>query len=141
MQMPRFLFHVLVNSPDDSAFLWPILPGRKIFNNILNPNYYRKSSEVIFPTNHWAHITEGILLLGGEEVKATIPLVKGRRIFSFNLFLLSPGSIQNQPQANMSGQKSFTDDDVQKSCIFLYRLMIPTATVVKIISISSSFIY
>lgn len=133
VSVPRF-----ANSPDDSAFLWPILPGRKIFNNILNPNYYRKSSEVIFPTNHWAHITEGILLLGGEEVKATIPLVKGRRIFSFNLFLLSPGSIRIS-LGQYVWAKSFTDDDVQKKLHFSIPINDSTATVVKIISISSSF--
>ena len=81
VSIPRF-----VNSPDIASFLWPILPGKKIFTNVNNPNFYRKSSNVIFPYNHWAQLSEGIILQGGEEVKATIPLVKGRRVFTFKLF-------------------------------------------------------
>nr|BFD32983.1 hypothetical protein GTC16762_26010 [Pigmentibacter ruber] len=131
--IPRF-----VNSQDISSFLWPILPGRKIFSNSNNSNFYRKSSNIIFPYNHWAQLSEGIILQGGEEVKATIPLVKGRRAFAFNLFLLSPGSIRiNLGQYVWS--KSFTDDDVQKKLHFSIPINDSTATSIKVASISSSF--
>ncbi len=127
-----------ITSPDDTSFLWPILPGRRVFYNPSNPNFIRKSSSVIFPSNQWSQISEGVLLLGGEEIKATIPIVKGRRSFSFNLFLLTPGSIRVS-LGQYVWAKSFTDDDVQKRM----RLSIPindsTATTVKIISVSSSF--
>ncbi len=127
-----------VTSPDDTSFLWPIIPGRKIFNNLNKQEFNRKSVSVIFPHNQWTQINEGVLLLGGEEIKATIPLIKGTRSFSFNLFLLTPGSIRiNIGQYVWA--KTFTDDDVQKNI----RLSIPindsTATSIKIVSISSSF--
>ena len=127
-----------ITSPDDTSFLWPILPGKKIFYNPSNPNFIRKSSSVIFPYNQWSQISEGVLLLGGEEIKATIPTVKGRRSFSFNLFLLTPGSIRIS-LGQYVWAKSFTDDDVQKRMKLSIPINDSTATTVKIISISSSF--
>ncbi|APJ03081.1 hypothetical protein [Silvanigrella aquatica] len=127
-----------ITAPDDTSFLWPVLPGRKVFYNPNNPNFIRKSSSVIFPSYHWSSISEGVLLLGGEEIKATIPVVKGRRSFSFNLFLLSPGSIRiNLGQYVWA--KSFTDDDVQKRIKISIPINDSTAASIRIMSVSSSF--
>ncbi|KAB8039732.1 hypothetical protein GCL60_05575 [Silvanigrella paludirubra] len=127
-----------ITAPDDVSFLWPILPAKKIFTNLTNPTNSRKSSSVIFPLNHRSQITEGVLLVGGEEIKATIPMVKGRRSFSFNLFLLTPGSIRIS-LGQYVWAKSFTDDDVQRRIKLSIPINDSTATSIKIISISSSF--
>lgn len=127
-----------IASPDETSFLWPILPGDKIFYNSSYPNFNRKSSSVIFPYNQYSKINEGILLLGGEEIKVAIPNVKGKRSLNFNLFLLTPGNIRiNLGQYVWT--KSFTDDDVQKKIKLSIPINDQTATSIKIISISSSF--
>lgn len=125
-------------SPDDTSFLWPILPGKKVFYNPANPNLIRKSSSVIFPFNYGSQINEGVLLLGGEEIKAIIPTVKGRRSFSFHLFLLTPGNIRIS-LGQYVWAKSFTDDDVQKRIKLSIPINDSTPTFVKVVSVSSSF--
>ncbi|KAB8029801.1 hypothetical protein [Fluviispira multicolorata] len=127
-----------MTSLEDTSFLWPMLPAKKLFYNSLNPNVFRKSSQVVFPYSHWSRLIEGIILLGGEEIKATIPVVRGRRSFNFTLFLLTPGSIRiNLGQYIWA--KTFTEDDVQKRVKFSIPINDSTATNIKIISISSSF--
>lgn len=126
------------STPEHSAFLWPMLPGNKLFSNFLNPTSYRKTASIIFPLNHWSQINEGVLLLGGDELKATIPIVKGRRVFSFTIFLVSPGSLRvNLGQYVWA--KTFSEDDVQKRHRFSIPINDSTATAIKIVSVSSSF--
>ncbi|BBH53823.1 hypothetical protein [Fluviispira sanaruensis] len=127
-----------MTSLEDTAFLWPLLPAKKLFYNSLNPNIFRKSSNVIFPYPHWSTVIEGLLLLGGEEIKATIPVVRGRRSFNFTLFLLTPGNIRiNLGQYVWA--KTFTEDDVQKRMKLSIPINDTTASIIKVISISSSF--
>ncbi|WP_186647276.1 hypothetical protein [Fluviispira vulneris] len=127
-----------MTSLEDTAFLWPLLPAKKLFYNSLNPNIFRNSSNVIFPYPHWSAVIEGLLLLGGEEIKATIPIVRGRRSFNFTLFLLTPGNIRiNLGQYIWA--KTFTEDDVQKRMKLSIPINDSTASIIKVSSISSSF--
>jgi hypothetical protein len=128
----------IIHSADGTSFLWPVLPGKKIFHNFTNSNFSRKSSSVLFPFRHWSQVTEGILLLGGEEIKASIPFIRGRRNFGFTIFLLTPGSLKVS-LGQYVWSKTFTEDDVQKKIKISIPINDSKATHIKIVSISSSF--